>query len=424
MELPIYREWEESLLKIGVLGRTAGDVSFAYDEDYLSWEHAAPVSLSLPLRDQPFYEAELMPYFRGLLPEGLPLESLAASLGLRAEDYFELLAACGLDCLGDVIINPRTYYEQRAYEQLSLEEVQAMGESPRKVDDSLEAAHLSLAGTQSKCGLYHDWSAPDDQEWYQPIGGAPSNTIVKFSRIKMQDLMVVEQLTMACARGCGIEAVRTCLINPVLPAICVERYDRMDASGQLVSGIDAPLRRHQEDLTQAFGLIPSAKYRQLPGGTVQAIADFLRQRARDPARCLEELCKVLLFNYAIGNCDGHLKNLSILYAPDWKSFTLAPAYDLVCTTVYGRFSRELGMVMGETQDIDEIGPADILQMGNHLGLAPRKVRSVAKEIVEVAISALRNEGTTLDGYGFGTALYRVDEIEEDMLPRLEVLGGV
>ena len=417
MELPIYREWEESLLKIGVLGRTAGDVSFAYDEDYLSWEHAAPVSLSLPLRDQPFYEAELMPYFRGLLPEGLPLESLAASLGLRAEDYFELLAACGLDCLGDVIINPRTYYEQRAYEQLSLEEVQAMGESPRKVDDSLEAAHLSLAGTQSKCGLYHDWSALDDQEWYQPIGGAPSNTIVKFSRIKMQDLMVVEQLTMACARGCGIEAVRTCLINPVLPAICVERYDRMDVSGQLVSGIDAPLRRHQEDLTQAFGLIP-------PGGTVQAIADFLRQRARDPARCLEELCKVLLFNYAIGNCDGHLKNLSILYAPDWKSFTLAPAYDLVCTTVYGRFSRELGMVMGETQDIDEIGPADILQMGNHLGLAPRKVRSVAKEIAEVAISALRNEGATLDDHGFGTALYRVDEIEEDMLPRLEVLSSM
>lgn len=82
------------------------------------------------------------------------------------------------------------------------------------------------------------------------------------------------------------------------------------------------------------------------------------------------------------------------------------------------------MVMGKTQDIDEIGPADILQMGNHLGLAPRKVRSVAKEIAEVAISALRNEGTTLDDHGFGTALYRVDEIEEDMLPRLEVLGGV
>ena len=201
MELPIYREWEESLLKIGVLGRTAGDVSFAYDEDYLSWEHAAPVSLSLPLRDQPFDEAELMPYFRGLLPEGLPLESLAASLGLRAEDYFELLAACGLDCLGDVIINPRTYYEQRAYEQLSLEEVQAMGESPRKVDDSLEAAHLSLAGTQSKCGLYHDWSALDDQEWYQPIGDAPSNTIEKLRLIKMHNFIFLYQHKIACARG-------------------------------------------------------------------------------------------------------------------------------------------------------------------------------------------------------------------------------
>jgi serine/threonine-protein kinase HipA len=38
--------------QVGLLRREAtGAIYFQYDEDWLAWEHAMPVSLSLPLRE-------------------------------------------------------------------------------------------------------------------------------------------------------------------------------------------------------------------------------------------------------------------------------------------------------------------------------------------------------------------------------------
>lgn len=120
MELTVYRDFPEGPLPAGILARTEGEVAFRYHEDYLASPAAAPLSLSLPLQAEPYTEEELTPYFRGLLPEGAALENLCRSLGIPQDDYIAMLAACGLDCLGDVIIDPAVYTETRSYEAVSL----------------------------------------------------------------------------------------------------------------------------------------------------------------------------------------------------------------------------------------------------------------------------------------------------------------
>lgn len=170
MELTVYRDFPEDPLPAGILARTEGEVAFRYHEDYLASPAAAPLSLSLPLQAEPYTEEELTPYFRGLLPEGAALENLCRSLGIPQDDYIAMLAACGLDCLGDVIIDPAVYTETRSYEAVSLDQIKEMAGKPGKIDESLEMARLSLAGTQNKCGLFHDPAAPITEGWYQPVG--------------------------------------------------------------------------------------------------------------------------------------------------------------------------------------------------------------------------------------------------------------
>lgn len=41
--------------RVGTLSRApSGAIEFSYDADWLAWDHALPVSLSLPLRETPY----------------------------------------------------------------------------------------------------------------------------------------------------------------------------------------------------------------------------------------------------------------------------------------------------------------------------------------------------------------------------------
>ena len=116
--------------------------------------------------------------------------------------------------------------------------------------------------------------------------------------------------------------------------------------------------------------------------------------------------------------------MSILYAPDWKSFTLAPAYDLVSTTYFTRFSREMGMAIGGHSDIDEVTIADFAILAEQLGVGIKLLRDIAGTFAEHALPALREEGNRLDNEDYKAAPYIADDIEEDIMPRLELLASL
>ncbi|MEZ0484182.1 HipA N-terminal domain-containing protein [Fibrella aquatica] len=90
--------------KAGQLAETESGYQFSYDVAYLSNLHAVPVSLTLPLRAQPYVDTRLFPFFDGLIPEGWLLEIVEKNWKLRSSDRFGLLLACCRDCIGNVSI--------------------------------------------------------------------------------------------------------------------------------------------------------------------------------------------------------------------------------------------------------------------------------------------------------------------------------
>jgi len=87
----------------GTLSETATGYQFQYDPTYL--RTGQPISLSLPLREEPFESRELFSFFRGLLPEGWYLAIVSATAKIDAQDAFGILVATTSDTIGAVTVH-------------------------------------------------------------------------------------------------------------------------------------------------------------------------------------------------------------------------------------------------------------------------------------------------------------------------------
>jgi serine/threonine-protein kinase HipA len=88
--------------RVGVIEETDTGSRFAYDPEWLARPGALPVSLTLPLRAEPYEARGLLPFFENLLPEGWLLELSTAKLKIPKDDAFGLLLATCVDCAGAV----------------------------------------------------------------------------------------------------------------------------------------------------------------------------------------------------------------------------------------------------------------------------------------------------------------------------------
>lgn len=79
---------------------------FAYDTAYLRSKNPEPVSLTLLLREKPYTDRVLFPFFDGLIPEGWLLDIAEKNWKLNPRDRMGLLLACCKDCIGAVSIHP------------------------------------------------------------------------------------------------------------------------------------------------------------------------------------------------------------------------------------------------------------------------------------------------------------------------------
>jgi serine/threonine-protein kinase HipA len=90
--------------RVGVIEEREAGTRFTYDEAWLATPDRLPISLTMPLRPEPFDHRGLHPFFENLLPEGWLLELSTAKLKISKDDAFGLLlATCG-DCIGAVEI--------------------------------------------------------------------------------------------------------------------------------------------------------------------------------------------------------------------------------------------------------------------------------------------------------------------------------
>lgn len=102
--------------KVYCRGKLAGRIEerddgyrFVYDTAYLAMEDASPVSLTLPLRSEPYDSRVLFPFFYGLLAEGILKDTQCRTLKLDEDDHFgRLLKTAGSDTIGDVTLVDET----------------------------------------------------------------------------------------------------------------------------------------------------------------------------------------------------------------------------------------------------------------------------------------------------------------------------
>jgi len=73
---------------------------FTYDPTYVG----PPVSLTAPVRPEPYAYDTLPPFLEGLLPEGFNLEALLRARKIDRRDLFSLLMAVGTDMVGAVTV--------------------------------------------------------------------------------------------------------------------------------------------------------------------------------------------------------------------------------------------------------------------------------------------------------------------------------
>jgi len=91
-------------LTTGWLTQDENGYHFIYDPAYLAAEEAEPVSLTLPMKAEPFDSKILFPFFDGLIPEGWLLDIAERNWKLNTRDRMGLLLACCKDCIGAISV--------------------------------------------------------------------------------------------------------------------------------------------------------------------------------------------------------------------------------------------------------------------------------------------------------------------------------
>ncbi len=81
--------------------------TFRYDDNYLNEEDSKPISLTLPLKNQPYESKILFPFFDGLIPEGWLLNIAVSNWKINQRDRFGLLLTLCKDCIGCVSVLPK-----------------------------------------------------------------------------------------------------------------------------------------------------------------------------------------------------------------------------------------------------------------------------------------------------------------------------
>lgn len=367
MRLNAFREWRGGCQLVGSIALDGSEVSFAYDAAYLDDADAAAVSLSLPLREEPFSEAEASPFFAGLAPEG-DMRRLVGDF-IRSTSFAKMLERLNNESIGALVFAPDGEKPDLpgSYELIGMDELTRFRDSPSEVSFEMGmASRLSLAGAQSKVGLYHVGDDPLEG-WYVPRGAAPTTHIVKAPTRVFPNQTVNEALCLESARLCGFDTAEWDLIDLPggEPLLAMRRFDRVLPDG-----------------AQGTGELPPPQ--RLPFG--------------DRAFLLQSV----FLDYLLGNCYNHLKNRSLLWDASWRAVQLSPLYDLTCTTLYPEVSREMGVSLAPSRRVDDVREKDLSRAARDAGVPERFGVQLYREVCEELPAALDEAERVVAEMGFET----------------------
>ena len=386
---------------VGRLNKAAtGAIDFLYEPAWLEWEHAMPVSLSLPLREDAYRGAAVTAVFDNLLPDSDALRRrVAEKVGAGGMDFYSLLAAIGRDCVGALqFLGP----DDASYEGESgaitgetinaaaIEKLlQGLSQAPLGLSRD-EDFRISVAGAQEKTALLRHKG-----RWWKPSGATPTTHILKkqigrlSDGIDLSNSVENEFYCLKLAEGFGLPVNKAAIHDfNGTKTLVIERFDRRWTADKRL------LRVPQEDFCQALSISPTRKYQSEGGPGLVKMLDVLKG-SDNPAEDRETLFKAQLFFWLIGATDGHAKNFSMFLGPG-GSYRLTPLYDVLTAQPsldarqVQRKQMKLSMSVGTNRHyrIDEIQRRHFVQTATAAGLSKSTIARALEEVADRALKAL------------------------------------
>jgi serine/threonine-protein kinase HipA len=418
---------------VGQLKKAAsGAIDFQYDPTWLSWDHAFPISLSLPLREDIFRGEPVTAVFENLLPDADSLRRrVAEKVGSVGTDAFSLLSAIGRDCVGALQFNGAdeeipegevgaisgVRVNDAAIEKL----LQGLAQSPLGLSRD-EAFRISIAGAQEKTALLRQKG-----RWLKPHGTTPTTHIFKKqigrlpNGLDLSNSVENEFYCLKLAAAFGLPVAQADIHSfGGTKALVIERFDRRWTKDTRL------LRLPQEDCCQALSVPPTRKYQSDGGAGLIQLLDLLKG-SDHPAQDQKTVLKAQMLFWLIGATDGHAKNFSIFLGPD-GSYHLTPLYDVLTAEPSFRARQiprkqmNLAMSVGHNHHcrISEITGRHFIQTGESAGLAKSLVREAMEEMADVAPQAIQKIESELPT-GFPECIHVA--VREGLLARLDSLGA-
>lgn len=416
---------------VGRLNKAAtGAIDFQYEAAWLDWEHAMPVSLSLPLREDAYRGAAVTAVFDNLLPDSDTLRRrVAEKVGAAGTDFYSLLAAIGRDCVGALQFMgldenapdgesgaiTGELVNESAIERL----LQGLSQAPLGLSRDVDF-RISVAGAQEKTALLRHKG-----QWWKPSGTTPTTHIFKKQIGRLPDGIDLSNsvenefycLRLAAAFGLPVTKAEMQDFNG-MRALVVERFDRRWTADKRL------LRMPQEDFCQVLSVPPTRKYQSEGGPGLIQMLEVLRG-SDSPTVDRETLLKAQIFFWLIGATDGHAKNFSIFLGPG-GSYRLTPLYDVLTaqpSLEAGQVQRKqmkLSMSVGTNRHyrIDEIQRRHFVQTALAAGLSRSAIAMVLEEVVDTAPKALETVENALPN-DFPTAVSV--SVSRGVKQRLDVL---
>ncbi len=416
---------------VGSLRReTSGAIDFRYDPAWLAWEHAIPVSLSLPLREDRFIGDRVLAVFDNLLPDSdLIRRQLAERVGAAGQDAFSLLSAIGRDCVGALRFlpdgsepAPAGKIDGRAITDDDVANIlRNLARAPLGIGS--DEFRISIAGAQEKTALLR-WKG----RWHIPHGTTATTHILKPAIGKLPNGIDLsysvenEHLCLRLAEALGLPSAPTEIASfDGQRVLVVERFDRrwVDKGARL-------LRLPQEDCCQALGVPPTAKYESDGGPGIGRILELLKA-SDHPAEDCGAFLKTQIVFWLMAAPDGHAKNFSLLLSAGGR-FRLAPLYDVMSAESYARSRQldrrklKLAMAVGDNRhyEIEEIVPRHFIQTGVRYGLAKTQVEEILDDVGKAMPKAIE---TVMAALPASVPASTAEPIIEGMRKRLKLIEG-
>jgi len=415
---------------VGRLNRQAsGAIAFAYDEDWLGWEDAIPVSLSLPLREDRFIGAPVRAVFENLLPDNDAIRRrVVERTGAPGTDAYSLLGTIGRDCVGALQFLPEGTSPGPAGavagrpigDDEIAKRLRNLSLNPLGLDADAEF-RISIAGAQEKTALLR-WKGG----WHVPRGTTATTHIFKprlgvlANGLDLSHSVDNEFFCLRFLAHLGLSATQAAIETfDGERVLVVERFDRhWTRDGRL-------LRLPQEDCCQALSVPPALKYQSEGGPGMRQVLELLNGSDVPVEDRTRFLTTQVLF-WLLAAPDGHAKNFSLFLAPGGR-FRMTPLYDVMSAQPNldaGQLRRNqlrLAMSVGDNRHytVHEIQPRHFLQTAKRAGIPATEFEAVLARIHDRVPGALDKTRADLPP---GCSEATVDSVVNGIKARLRILG--